>query len=283
MPPNWLDDVTSGSACYQSSFQSGLFPDPPLWVDEWADRHMVIPADLGSAEPGQYRVSRTPFAKAVMRMGVPVSPRNIFPSNIQGMPTWYEARICEKGYAGRRGGVDMMVAMNPQTWDADVREVEPGGYLFYDSTRALPASAFRRDITVIGMPVRLPMRDAVLMNGILAHGLDYDDTVVPGQIVVNILHLPATIGRHPGDVAIALRWGYGSAFGLAHVVLRHRLPEPAASAIFGGALMTVTLSMFPLLGRTPPPWRWAPAVLATSVGTHAAYVLAAAVTDDALR
>ena len=60
------------------------------------------------------------FAKAVMRMGVPVSPRNIFPSNIQGMPTWYEARVCEKGYHGRRGGVDMMVAMNPQTWDADI-------------------------------------------------------------------------------------------------------------------------------------------------------------------
>ena len=60
------------------------------------------------------------FAKAILRMGVPVSPRNIFPSNIQGMPTWYEARVCEKGYLGRRGGVDMMVAMNPQTWDADV-------------------------------------------------------------------------------------------------------------------------------------------------------------------
>lgn len=128
------------------------------------------------------------------------------------------------------------------------------------------------------------LADGAPVRGLASHtGLDYDDTVVPGQIVVNILHLPATIGRHPGDVAIALRWGYGSAFGLAHVVLRHRLPEPAASAIFGGALMAITLSMFPLLGRTPPPWRWAPAVLATSVGTHAAYVLAAAVTDDALR
>jgi len=93
------------------------------------------------------------FAKAVMRMGVPVSPRNIFPSNIQGMPTWYEARVCEKGYHGRRGGVDMMVAMNPQTWDADVAEIEPGGYLFYDSTRPMPASKFRDDINVIGVPL----------------------------------------------------------------------------------------------------------------------------------
>ena len=93
------------------------------------------------------------FAKAILRMGVPVSPRNIFPSNIQGMPTWYEARVCEKGYLGRRGGVDMMVAMNPQTWDADVAEITPGGYLFYDSTRPIPAAKFRPDIAVIGMPL----------------------------------------------------------------------------------------------------------------------------------
>ena len=93
------------------------------------------------------------FAKAILRMGVPVSPRNIFPSNIQGMPTWYEARVCEKGYLGRRGGVDMMVAMNPQTWDTDVAEIAPGGYLFYDSTRPIPAAKFRPDIEVIGMPL----------------------------------------------------------------------------------------------------------------------------------
>ena len=93
------------------------------------------------------------FAKAILRMGVPVSPRNIFPSNIQGMPTWYEARVCEQGYLGRRGGVDMMVAMNPQTWDADVAEISPGGYLFYDSTRPIPESMFRKDIEVIGIPL----------------------------------------------------------------------------------------------------------------------------------
>ncbi len=93
------------------------------------------------------------FAKAILRMGVPVSPRNIFPSNIQGLPTWYEVRVSEAGWLGRRGGVDMMVAMNPQTWTQDVAEVSPGGYLFYDSTRPMSPSAFRPDITVIGMPV----------------------------------------------------------------------------------------------------------------------------------
>jgi 2-oxoglutarate ferredoxin oxidoreductase subunit alpha len=93
------------------------------------------------------------FARSILRMGVPVSPRNIFPSNIQGLPTWYEVRVTEKGYLGRRGGVDLMVAMNPQTWAEDVKEIEPGGYLFYDSTKPMPASAFRPDINLIGVPL----------------------------------------------------------------------------------------------------------------------------------
>ena len=93
------------------------------------------------------------FAKSFLRMGIPVSPRNIFPSNIQGLPTWYEVRVTERGYLGRRGGVDLMVAMNPQTWDGDVREVEPGGYLFYDNTKPLPKGRFRDDIHVVGMPL----------------------------------------------------------------------------------------------------------------------------------
>ena len=93
------------------------------------------------------------FARSVMRMGVPVSPRNIFPSNIQGLPTWYEVRVTEAGHLGARGGVDLMVAMNPQTFDKDVASIEPGGYLFYDNTKPLPPGRFRDDITVIGVPL----------------------------------------------------------------------------------------------------------------------------------
>jgi 2-oxoglutarate ferredoxin oxidoreductase subunit alpha len=93
------------------------------------------------------------FARAILRMGVPVSPRNIFPSNIQGMPTWYEVRVSAAGYLGRRGSCDLMVAMNPQTWDADVKEIAPGGYLFYDNTRTVPESKFRPDLNVIGVPL----------------------------------------------------------------------------------------------------------------------------------
>ncbi|MGE0659602.1 MAG: 2-oxoacid:acceptor oxidoreductase subunit alpha [Reyranellaceae bacterium] len=97
--------------------------------------------------------ANTLFAKSILRMGIPVSPRNIFPSNIQGLPTWYEVRITEAGHLGCRGGTDLMVAMNPQTWDKDVAGIEPGGYLFYDSTKPLPPSKFRSDINVIGVPL----------------------------------------------------------------------------------------------------------------------------------
>src|SRR5437868_6096422 len=93
------------------------------------------------------------FGRAILRMGVPIAPRNIFPSNIQGLPTWYEVRVSESGHLGARGGVDMMVAMNPQTFEKDVASIEPGGYLFYDSTKPLPAAKLRSDINVVGVPL----------------------------------------------------------------------------------------------------------------------------------
>jgi 2-oxoglutarate/2-oxoacid ferredoxin oxidoreductase subunit alpha len=93
------------------------------------------------------------FARCILHMGVPVASRNIFPSNIQGLPTWYEVRVSGEGWLGRRGGVDLVVAMNPQTWDKDVASIDPGGYLLYDSTRPVPASKFRSDVNVIGVPL----------------------------------------------------------------------------------------------------------------------------------
>jgi 2-oxoglutarate ferredoxin oxidoreductase subunit alpha len=134
------------------------------------------------------------FAKSILRMGVPISPRNIFPSNIQGLPTWYEVRVTEAGHLGARGGVDLMVAMNPQTWDADVASIEPGGYLFYDSSRPIPRSKFRDDITVIGMPLTEltnkaytdPRQRTLFKNiiyvGALAALLDMDIKAVEGLI-----------------------------------------------------------------------------------------------------
>lgn len=93
------------------------------------------------------------FAKAIFRMGIPVSPKNIFPSNIQGLPTWYEVRVNEKGYLGRREGVDLMVSVNPQSMAKDFANVKPGGYFIYDSTKELPKELRRDDITVLGIPM----------------------------------------------------------------------------------------------------------------------------------
>jgi 2-oxoglutarate ferredoxin oxidoreductase subunit alpha len=93
------------------------------------------------------------FARSILRMGVPIAPRNIFPSNIQGLPTWYEVRVSEAGFLGARGGADVLVAMNPQTFAQDLAAIDPGGYLFYDSTRPIPHLLTRDDVEVLGLPL----------------------------------------------------------------------------------------------------------------------------------
>jgi len=136
------------------------------------------------------------FARSVLKMGVPVAARNIFPSNIQGLPTWYEVRVVEAGWRGRRGGVDLMVAMNPETWVEDVLELEPGGYLFYDSTKPLPPSKFREDVTVIAMPLMAicnatysdPRQRQLFKNiiylGALASLLSIEPEVIEGLLAI---------------------------------------------------------------------------------------------------
>ena len=114
-------------------------------------------------------------------------------------------------------------------------------------------------------------------------GLDYDDSAVPGQIAATILHLPSVTTRQAGELTLAIRWSYGSAFGIAHVLLRSRFREPIPTIVFGGALMSMTFSMFPVLGKTPPPWRWTADAMATSIVTHVAYISTAAIVDDVLR
>ena len=94
------------------------------------------------------------FARSIFRMGVPISPKNMFPSNIQGLPTWYEVRVSEKGYLGTRGGgVDIMVGINPQSMPKDITEVVPGGYFIYDCTKPLSKRYHRDDINFIGLPL----------------------------------------------------------------------------------------------------------------------------------
>jgi 2-oxoglutarate ferredoxin oxidoreductase subunit alpha len=93
------------------------------------------------------------FAKSVFRMGVPVSAKNIFPSNIQGLPTWYEVRVSEKGYLGRKEGIDLMVSVNPQSFKKDIASIKSGGYFLYDSTKPLHDEFLREDIHFIGVPL----------------------------------------------------------------------------------------------------------------------------------
>ena len=134
------------------------------------------------------------FTKALFRMGIPVSGRNIFPSNIQGLPTWYEVRVSERGYLGRREGVDIMVAMNAETFVEDVKSVKPGGYLFYDNTKALARSLKREDINEIGIPIAAlmlpefsdPKQRSLFKNitylGALAGLLNIEFDVITGMV-----------------------------------------------------------------------------------------------------
>lgn len=134
------------------------------------------------------------FTKAVFRMGVPVTPKNIFPSNIQGLPTWYEVRVSEKGYLGRREGVDLMIAVNPQSMKKDYADVHAGGYFLYDSSKPLPPGYDRKDITHIGIPLmalcNAEFTDArqrqlfknIIYIGALSALLDIEFSVLEGQL-----------------------------------------------------------------------------------------------------
>jgi len=158
------------------------------------------------------------FVKAILRSGVPVAARNIFPSNIQGLPTWYEVRVSGDGWLGRRGGVDLMVAMNPQTWDRDVAEIDPGGYLFYDSTKPLPPSKFRDDVNIVGLPLTElcnaayaePSQRKVLKNiiylGALTHLLGIDPAVVEALLSEEYASKPKLIPANIEALGIGLEY-----------------------------------------------------------------------------
>ncbi|MET0988947.1 MAG: 2-oxoacid:acceptor oxidoreductase family protein, partial [Steroidobacteraceae bacterium] len=97
--------------------------------------------------------ANTLLMKSIFRMGVPVIGKNYFPSNIQGLPTWYEIRVTREGHMARSGRIDMMVAMNAESYGRDLKEVSPGGYLLYDSSWPRPGLLAREDITIFGVPL----------------------------------------------------------------------------------------------------------------------------------
>jgi len=158
------------------------------------------------------------FSKAVFRLGVPVSSKNIFPSNIQGLPTWFEVRVNEQGYLGRRGGYDFVVADNGQTMTRDYGELLTGGYFFYDSSRRLPDTFNRKDIVEIGIPLTYicnenytdPRQRQIFKNiiyvGALAYLFDMDFTVFEDSIKSMFIKKPKLI--EPNIKALKLGFDY---------------------------------------------------------------------------
>ena len=157
--------------------------------------------------------------KTIFRMGVPVTGKNYFPSNIQGLPTWYEIRVTRQAYAARAGRVDIMVAMNAETYVKDVREVVSGGYLIYDATWPRSALLQRGDITVIGVPLAKMVnenfdgvRNRILLKniayaGLLAALLDLDLEIIDGLMRQNYGKKPKLLDANTK----ALRLGYNYA------------------------------------------------------------------------
>jgi 2-oxoglutarate ferredoxin oxidoreductase subunit alpha len=132
--------------------------------------------------------------QAIFRMGIPVCGKNLFPSNIQGLPTWYEIRVNHEGYSARALDYDLMVAMNSQTYDRDVKEVRAGGYLLYDSSWPLDPELHREDITFLGVPLAKMCneqfkdpRERILMKNIAYAGALVAILDVDMQVVENLL------------------------------------------------------------------------------------------------
>jgi 2-oxoglutarate ferredoxin oxidoreductase subunit alpha len=214
------------------------------------------------------------FAKAIFRMGIPVSPRNIFPSNIQGMPTWYEVRVSSKGYLGRRGGVDLMLCVNPQSMERDVREVEPGGYFVYDSTKPLDIRLVRDDIHYVGIPItdmclreysdarqRLLFKNVIYV-GALAALLDIDFSVLKDLIAdqfkgkekliaqnVHALELGHQYAVRNFDCPIGLRLERGGNIARHILETDHILMDgntaAALGAVYGGATVAAWYPITP--------------------------------------
>jgi 2-oxoglutarate/2-oxoacid ferredoxin oxidoreductase subunit alpha len=168
------------------------------------------------------------FAKALFRMGIPVGLRNIFPSNIQGLPTWFEVRVSERGYLGRREGVDIMVAMNAETYREDVACLKPGGYLIYDSSKPMVAELRRDDVHPVGIPIATmlltefsdPKQRQLFKNivylGALAGLLDIEMDVLTGMLHEQYGTKPALL--EPNERALAIGHDY------ARTVLDSPLP-----------------------------------------------------------
>ena len=159
--------------------------------------------------------------QAIFRMGVPVTGKNVFPSNIQGLPTWYEIRVSGRGYTARTTSFDLMVALNPATYEKDVAEVQAGGWLLYDSTWPLDERLRRPDVTILGVPLAAMcneqfngVRERILMKniayaGALAALLDLDTAIIRELLKEKYSRKPALMDSN--QKAVDLGYNYAKA------------------------------------------------------------------------
>ncbi len=194
-----------------SSMQATTKPSPLAAVNDFVVKFANVNGSGSASANGL-------FAKAIIRMGVPVSARNIFPSNIQGLPTWYEVRVSQADHLGRRGGVDLAVLLNPQTWDDDVKEIVAGGYLFYDSTKAMPAWKFPDGVQVIGAPLtglcneayQIPRERQLFKNvtylGVLSQLIGIEADVVEALLAEEFASKPKSITANVNAFHMGRNW-----------------------------------------------------------------------------
>src|SRR5690606_28438868 len=210
------------------------------------------------------------FSKAVFRMGIPVSPKNIFPSNIQGLPTWYEVRISEKGYLGRRDGIDVLVGVNPESMVRDIASVRPGGYFIYDSTKPLHDAMIREDIQMIGIPMMQLSIDNyeaarlqqlfknIIYIGALAVLIDLDLEVVKSIISEQVEKKPKLIPPNFKALVLGADWVRQNLDYPLNVRLKHSNPTgnkimidgnaaTGLGAVYGGATV---LAWYPITPST---------------------------------
>ena len=214
------------------------------------------------------------FAKALFRMGIPVATRNIFPSNIEGLPTWFEVRVSEKGYMGRREDVDIMVAMNAETFVEDIASIKPGGYLLYDNSKPLDKTLHREDIHEIGLPLAnmllaefsdLKQRSLfknITYLGALAGLLNIDFDVITGMVSTQYKGKDALI--QPNIHALELGRRYALDYLDAPLPLQVRRSDQigdkimisgnaaaAIGAIYGGATVCAWYPITPSTSTSP--------------------------------
>ncbi len=185
------------------------------------------------------------FAQAIFRMGIPVSPKNIFPSNIQGLPTWFEVRVSAEGHLARREGIDLTVAVNGQTLIQDYNDVLPGGYFLFDSTKRLPDACTRDNLNVIAIPLTElcnrafadPRLRQLLKNiiyiGALARLLDIDYAVLTNAISSQFAKKPKL--AEPNLQALEIGFNYaGEHFGDFCGLKVSRMPASGEAILMDG-------------------------------------------------